>query len=1169
MSSSTPFYQQLNSRFSALFFLFILALTLLGALLYWQTQQLSSVLEQDLPQVATVYRHQQNIYQAQKLLIELRNSQTAGQLQQGYLALISELEAILKLPSTKQRQLAAANSALKAQRITVNRLAANENRNALLRESTEIQLQLVLDGLKTSENALKDKQDKLYQQLAQDKVSDRVTTARLKAYLALAQQKDLTMQTRIAVQRVSELFEQITLAYPLVEFDHVSQQLSDVLTLWQQQFEQIEQVPEVEKQRITNLIALRNLLFTEQSIMAKWRGHIRVAQEFLLLLEPISIALQQQLNPMSVTAPQSENLASVFNRYLPANILVSQRQVEYLLIALFIAIIFFFVLLLRHLRFGIKRYDEANLSLLEKQLAGSDELFTRTLFQQQLTQLLAQVTKPKYSEQDFLQLQHKFTERATQLLEQGGVILASSDYELCRQLQPLLFSDTEKKKSWRYAFTTTEIKQLLAVAKQAKTTGEKVSVAVMTLAQQPLLVSVSYHEHHYSILVAKNDAQHQQAQKLEQLQQTITQQQQQQHKQLVSYAEQLSQMLIRAMLQNQSTSIGSGEPSLQITRQLQRTLDWCHQLGIEQQIKTQQQFQINDAWVPEEILSAIHNIAQQANWQRNKVIFIQDPLLLHGGQLKLSLFHRLIASIAKLCLQDKFNVRLVIEARLVDKNAGQQKVELAFKLYAEQENCNLPDSLKILASLTSEQQDNSLPVKYLQALIKANHADNLRVNEAENQCDIRLDLAIALTQAQRGKAVEDTDLKEANFTVFSRELLMAQQLTTLLTKANGKVEHIETIEHLVKALTRKHLNRTPVAAVIVTAEDAHQHYEAITNHLNTLAKPIRPQVMVLQAQYNTKLHQLGLFEHSELAIRSVDFAKQLKQFIQTQQANNLVAAAEVFKQYQFSQSQVEVLVAAEQPQQVLMLTRILHWLGLQVHLVSHQQMLLERWQSGRYLVLFNQLAVDPFVEMTVGKKVSRGVFNLAIDGKDNQPAIKKAKAFSHWHAAVIDNILDIDKLVKLLSPWLKITYREAQIVDNKQVVTVKNDDKSLQVSKTQVQSVEGGSSIEQSDVFDLARYVQNQGSLELAVFMLDDYIEDINRTIVELEQNIAAQNIEQAKRDNQQLEKTARIIAAQNIQLLTNKLTQVLASNALSDSKALIAELNVAKATLIANVQAI
>ncbi len=1160
MSSSTPFYQQLRVSFSAIFLIVTFALAAISALFYWQAQQLAKVLEQDLPKVLQTNSYHQAIVDTENILARLTLSQSAVELQQHYHALHKQLFVISKYPSVNSKTFDRALELQKTQTSLIARLASNENRNDLLRESALIQLHLVLDELSASQSTLKEQQDKLYQQLAKDKVRDRVTTARLTAYLGLAQQSDNLMLTRIAVEQMIELFDRVSLTYPLTDFDHISQQLVDALALWQGQFEQIEQASELEKQRLANLIALHQLLYTKQSTIAKWRGHIRVAQEFVLSLEPLAQLLAKQRHDTRLFEPSKNTETHALTSYLPTNIKLSKQQFLWSLLALLLAIFLLFVALLANLRRRIKCYDESNKSLVEQQLAGNEQIAPDSLFQQQLIELLDQLTKPKHSEQDFVALEERVRDGEKLLFEQAGVLLLNSDTELTAQCQDLLLAETAAKKSWRHAFAKADTLKLLELARRAKTSGEIQRLAVQTLAGQPLNISVSVNNDKYFITIAKSDIEQQLTQEVERLEQELIRLDKDQQLQLACYSEQLSQMLIRAMLQNQSISIGSGESSLQIARQLQRMYDWCEQFDVA----GQKQESLNDALVPAELLSEMLNVAWYASWQRNKVIFIQDPLLLSCGQLKLTAFHQLIARIAKLCLQDKFNVTLLIEAALVDKNAGQQIVRLTFEMRSRQVACLLPESLKQLVDLTPKLQNNDLLAQFLQALVQINHVANVQVSEAEGKCAVSLDFSIALAQQQLSVASEVVNLKEQSFVVFGSDPILTQQLKQVITKANARVEDIESLEHLTKLLTSKHLNSHPIAALVVTPEQAQQSYVDIIQHLNTLAKPLRPKVLVLQAQYYAKLHQLGLFEHSEFDARNENFSEKLQSFIQSEQENNLLISAEVFKQHQLSQSQIEVLLATEHPESMLVFARILHWLGLQVHLVSHQHTLLSQWQSGRYLLLFNQLEVNPVVEMAVGKKVNRGIFTLPIKDQVRQPVERLPE---HWQSSIIENILDIDGLVKLLSPWLKMTYREAKIVDKALVI---NDKQSQQQVKAQVTSHKANAhSKMQNEAFDLTLYVQHQGSLELAVFMLDDYIEDIHQAINALEQSVVKQECKQAKLDNAQLQKLARILAAPELLALSEQVTQALAREAFNELPILLAALKETRMRLAEFAQAI
>ena len=158
----------------------------------------------------------------------------------------------------------------------------------------------------------------------------------------------------------------------------------------------------------------------------------------------------------------------------------------------------------------------------------------------------------------------------------------------------------------------------------------------------------------------------------------------------------------------------------------------------------------------------------------------------------------------------------------------------------------------------------------------------------------------------------------------------------------------------------------------------------------------------------------------------------------------------------------------------------------------------------------------------------RGLFALSDNEDKSDDFFDKCNLPRSWHSGYLAPILDIQKLIQQLSPWLKsaagtgedqaILASPAGKQDNKYHVIPNSLPDKTDVTSEQVlnmvdieQSLDFSFGFEQinkptAEALDLNQYAENQGSAELAAFMLDEYLADISTNLQALSSALAAQD---------------------------------------------------------------
>jgi len=207
--------------------------------------------------------------------------------------------------------------------------------------------------------------------------------------------------------------------------------------------------------------------------------------------------------------------------------------------------------------------------------------------------------------------------------------------------------------------------------------------------------------------------------------------------------------------------------------------------------------------------------------------------------------------------------------------------------------------------------------------------------------------------------------------------------------------------------------------------------------------------------------------------------------------------------------------------------------------------------------------------MQVGKKVSRGVFTLA-DCQLAKPNNAEALYSKTWQQGKVLNTIDITELVGLFTPWLKevkrtpllnnLVHKQEHKHESPVIERVISENKSANTTQD-ISSIDNTATLDLTpsdkyvdvpQAFSLLRYAQNQGSPELAVFMLDDYLDELKELITAMPTIIKTTNVQNVQKKNSNIKKLTRILAADELHETSNKLAQSLNNKAINEANAKI-----------------
>jgi len=1090
--------------------------------LIWQTnQQLTQITQLELPQLKVKEEVQQFQIETNQLYAQLAAAETADEFQhfqQGIRSRLQTLAANKSLPSLSLARLLADVEKNGEQLL---RFSRNSNRNIQLKQNSIIQIQLVLDSL---DKLIVDKEQRqlaLYQQIISDRVNDRVTANRARAHAKVIQELSILRQLHKLLARVLSDFYALNIHTSLNLFELTSDKLEQSFVL----FSQLVQSEDKDLLELNEqLDTLDKLLLSEQRTLAKWRGHLRLAEEYLSQAS----RLQEALKGLSYTrtldvVDREMPLTKVLNKAISGNDqLITDQQVQQAQLVFLILLFAAFGYLLMRIRLHIRSHGEQSYALY-KQLVEQGEPSITPLSSEniEVSRLIGQIQRPEHTESDYQAIVADFQQQLSAILSNHGVAFWSlKDGEPLlknKVLQSLLAKEAKAGRvtSWRQWFEKSAVEKLLAAARAAKTSQESQSLRVKSVDGKGFLICIGF-EQGFQGTIADNQVVEALDKLVENLHTDILELKQRQLASQLSANEEISKMLIAALLQAQSNLAES--EAMPWHRQIKRIYDWAQQGKVSAQLRLHTEpLRLSDVHFQNEVSAAAINALAEANSQRNQVLLDTSPMLAQKVRLDLGLFHFTLQTFCRLLLAKQLKSRLVLKLQLADKKAGQQIVRFSGYLDTNKAQDCLPADIEALvAQETSHEQGMA---QSLRDAFSRLHVSNVSAELKDNGYQVGFDMPLAIAEQQA--ALDSIDLKQANIVLVSADAGTRALVCKEVKEANGLIEALANPDYFAKQLSIKHLNRKAVDIVILAADCLVTAHDNVRQHIQSLPAGLQPKLMVMQPAYQSHIATYGLYSLCNYPFCARTLLNELSALIHGEQRHNRLVEPEKFKGLSFLPTQVEVLLACAEPNKFQPLACLLSWLGLHITFVTHPQSMRQEWQTGRYLILLTEFEASPYIQLSQGNSVQRTVFSLS-QGLFEQLPESERKIADKWHSGLVPEITKVDEILSLFSPWLKRKQRAKVERQPKAVISPEGESANLDASDLELLVTTS----DDKASFDLQRYAANQGTPEMAALMLDEYVQSNCENFARLSQACADHDIDKALECLVVIKQNARIMAA-------------------------------------------
>lgn len=1199
MDSTQPLYRQLTSRFYLLVFSFSL-LFLVGFSFYFQyNQDLAALKYQQIPAIEKHSQRQLLLIKNDRLLNHIFNSQNAAQFGNDYQTLNENLDNIAKLSRDNRQLLEQLKHRLLMQANNVSHLTENYRRNLQLKDSVIIQLTLVADSLSIVIAEQISQQKALYLQISQEKSTARVTIIRATLLSNLADRLSINREFHHSLIATLVMFNQLDLQYDLVEFDYIQQKIQSEIDYWLENTIEVADKTVDENTLIEHVEVLNALLFNEQSTFAKWRGQLRMANDFQAELTKQRDELAPLLDQSLALQPlKSSNIEKQLLALLAkANIHLQPKHYVWLIAGIFFLLTIIFICLIFSLRRKVKRFGVQCTTAVDEFVTTGEVL--AKIPGEEVTKIIHSIKKlsqPLHSEADF-QLQQKKHQMYTALMSRHTGKIFWQLPELSKKQQQqlrVLLGIKLTSKHWRRCFSRDDVRAILSLARQAKKNKSVERISLISNKEKAIALTIEYIEGAWCGSLCNAEKNRALKDENIQLQQQLQQQNQADKLAIIANSNDASALTTHVMLQRQTLSLTQGDEQLAY-QQLQKLVRLNEQQKTCAQLRTDDfVLTLTTVSLANEIHTALANVSLAQVHSNNLVYLKMADNLATLVTLESELFQAMITTICQKMLTEQHDVELNVDLQVVDVNSAQQTIKMSFAI-------NQASDVKALQRVINELTLNDEFSADLDAATYHYLRDLQLVFNASNKANQPLDhggkfsfnlpLTIAESLSQTSK-IKPTKMTKCSLLVVATDKRSRERICHQLSDSKAVVETMQDLTLFQRQISIKHLTKNRVDVIILSPEVYISDYDLITQHLASLPAKLQPKTMVIQPFNCSALQRAGLFSACNLPWYADELMTQITQIIDETNKINLAVEPEIFSPYKFYPSQVEVLLGVSEPNKNGVLIRILHWLGLQVTLVSQPAQLERLWQSGQFSVVITEFSAFD-INIKDSKNVVHGIFALKQSGDNKQGFFHELTLPKSWYGDYLAPALDIQKLTQQLSPWLKsgvsrgekadlLTTRQQQRKNIKRQITAQSSlSENVDVNSETVLSM---ADIEQSldfpldlepeseptdDAFDLNKYAQNQGSAELAAFMLDEYLADISANTQALSKGIDEQNYDLAEQILQSLIKLAKVIAATPLLTQCEELSQMIIASrtegdlSLQQKEALQGQLNQLKLCLV------
>jgi hypothetical protein len=553
---------------------------------------------------------------------------------------------------------------------------------------------------------------------------------------------------------------------------------------------------------------------------------------------------------------------------------------------------------------------------------------------------------------------------------------------------------------------------------------------------------------------------------------------------------------------------------------------------------------LSDVSLVDEIHAVLMNKQAEHQVHNNQLYFSCDQQILVKVKIDFRLFEQLINLLIDIALVDCKNTRLHLHLRLKDKSVGQQLVHFVVKVHTKAIEV-LPSLLtQLLDSQTTVSQKSPM-VDMFNTLFVRQHGESITAQLIDDGFQLGFELPLAIASSSVIKEQQETTLEGIRAILLSNNAMLAGLVKKSIQSALGQVEVITCIEAFKQQVNEEYLSKHKTDIFIFASDIVQTDVDLISEQLNCLPNSVQPKLMQLQSN-ELNFDCLGFYSQTEQLLFKDAFLHKIKMLLTGEASNNQLISPEQCLQSYSLLCELPVLLAVNSPQKYQNIQRLLRWMGLQVHVVSHADAQREQWKTGLYCILFTEFTETSLLKMTSKPLVDIGIFSLT----DVMPNPANSAYFDDWHIGQLTEQSTLAELAAAIAPWLQ--YVKPPSRDECQSLALSDEfieSVNEDIDECVITELVASLAEENNDsAFDFSQYLHHQGSVELALFMLDDYAHDNHQQLDNLIIAIKGKDFDKAKEATSNLQVNANILAAEELKQLCTQWSKLLNGNEIPSS---------------------
>lgn len=433
-----PLYRQFTAKFVTLLLTMIVMIGFAFVFFYQSSTSKQALEENQLLPLTQHLKQIQLLQTAETLISQLLVGANAKNFVKLHAELIAVNRQLLQLNGSNGQIYQHWLNENKLAQDIVSRIQDSHSRNEQLKQSSVIQLQLILVSLTPIIDKTLNRYQVLEKQFQTEQAKNILTARRARDYAKTVQQLNDLQTLKALLVKLLTSFEQLSMQTPIVSYELLRLNAEQVLAQNKRLTESTQQAQLIDVYQ--QMESFEKIAFSEQRALSKWQGYIRLAQDY-----QGNLTTQQQKIRQLLLQPyeyEQVNSANIIHDILARlDLQLSDRQIRLILILAIGLSLLVFLYSLWRLREQIKISTLQSVEIIQRSLhkQSGSSVVANCAETQLIMQQVQSIAKPEHNEEEYQALAAQYQSNQ-QLLAQKKHTIAQLTKDIehqqhCAQLK--------------------------------------------------------------------------------------------------------------------------------------------------------------------------------------------------------------------------------------------------------------------------------------------------------------------------------------------------------------------------------------------------------------------------------------------------------------------------------------------------------------------------------------------------------------------------------------------------------------------------------------------------------------------------------------------------------------------------------------------------------------